>query len=378
MIGWGRGVAAGRLVILLTERRVVFDEPVPRWLEVGTDAPLRGRVLAPYGEAEVHATGPGGQVQTLHQGRDAAFAARLRCGAPGVHQIEVLGRDPAGPRVLANFPIYCADAPPSAWIAPAWADGSTIEPRAAERALWARVNADRAGAGLHALIWDDRLAAVARAHSMDMRDHDFVAHVSPRTGDVGDRVARAGVPADVVMENIGAADTAESIHAGLMQSPAHRAAVLAPEANRGGVGVTVAERAHTAHTLLATEVFVSDPPSFLPGEAAARVRDAYAARAAEAGRALRAEAALDDVAHGLARDLAADRLLPEAASQVALQRVGSAGVDLRGVLLLVGQGTDPARLASSPEALPPEAVSYGVGAATRDGRHLTVLLVGLR
>ncbi|MCB9535479.1 MAG: CAP domain-containing protein [Myxococcales bacterium] len=372
----GAAVVDGTLVVLLTERRVRFDADVPRALPLNHDAPLEGRVLPPFGRAAVHVTLPGGAARTLAEGDRATFRTRLRCAEAGPHQVEVMGVDDEGPRVLANFTLYCGVAPPAAW-APAGAEGRTTEPAEAERVLLRLLRAERAAAGLPSVVWDDRLAAAARAHSADMRDHDFVAHVSPRTGDVSARVERARVPAAVVMENIGAADTAEAVHAGLMQSPAHRAAILDPEATRVGIGVVVADRAHTTRTLLATQVFVADPPPFVPAAAAATVRDAFAARVAAAGHPARHAPALDRVAASLAEDLARRRLDRDALSAAALERAVAAGVELDGVLVAVGQGQDPSPLAQSAGALPPTARRYGVGAAAADDLRLTVLLVGL-
>ncbi len=372
----GAAVVDGTLVVLLTERRARFDADVPRALPLNQDAPLEGRVLPPFGRAAVHVTLPDGAARTLAEGDAPTFGARLRCAEPGPHRVEVMGVDPDGPRVLANFTVYCGVAPPAAWV-PATAAGTTTDPTEAERVLLRLLLLERAAAGLPPVVWDQRLAIAARAHSADMRDHDFVAHVSQRTGDVGDRVERVGVPAAVVMENIGAADTAEAVHAGLMQSPAHRAAILAPEASRVGIGVVVADRAHTTRTLLATQVFVADPAPFVPAEAAATVRAAFAARVVAARHPARHAPALDRVAAGLADDLAHRRLDRDALSAAALDRAVAAGVDLDGVLVAVGQGQDPTPLAHSEGALPPTARHFGVGAAAADDLRLTVLLVGL-
>src|SRR5689334_887345 len=59
-----------------------------------------------------------------------------------------------------------------------------------EQTMWARLNRDRAARGLPALAWDPHLADIARAHSLDMLQHDFFAHESPTTGVLEDRLVR--------------------------------------------------------------------------------------------------------------------------------------------------------------------------------------------
>ena len=68
--------------------------------------------------------------------------------------------------MLANFPVWCASAPPaSVTVDPRHDDVAVTSPVDAEHRLLADVNRDRLAAGLPALLWDDRLAEVARGHS---------------------------------------------------------------------------------------------------------------------------------------------------------------------------------------------------------------------
>ena len=78
------------------------------------------------------------------------------------------------------------------------------------------------------MLWDNRLAAIARGHSRDMVSADFVAHVSPTTGDALDRVKRAGLSFPLVVENVGQEGGVQQAHRGFMASPGHRANVLNP------------------------------------------------------------------------------------------------------------------------------------------------------
>ena len=64
-----------------------------------------------------------------------------------------------------------------------------------ERALLDAINADRARRGEASLKWEPILSAVAREHSEDMAEHDYVDYFSPRLGSLIYRQHRAGVSA---------------------------------------------------------------------------------------------------------------------------------------------------------------------------------------
>ena len=72
----------------------------------------------------------------------------------------------------------------------------------AERRLLAMVNRDRGAHNLATLQWDDRVAAVSRAHSEEMKRTKNVAHISPTTGSAADRVRAARIKTAVVLENV--------------------------------------------------------------------------------------------------------------------------------------------------------------------------------
>jgi uncharacterized protein YkwD len=107
----------------------------------------------------------------------------------------------------------------------------------AEAAVLALVNEARADAGCGALTADPALAAVARAHSADMRDRDYFSHTSPEGLSPFDRAEQAGVDY-ARAENIafGQSDAAAVMEAWL-ESPGHRENILDCELTRLGVGV---------------------------------------------------------------------------------------------------------------------------------------------
>ena len=106
-----------------------------------------------------------------------------------------------------------------------------------EAAVLALVNQARAAAGCGALTADPALAAVARAHSADMRDRDDISHTSPEGLSPFDRAEQVGVDYSRA-ENIayGQSDAAAVMQAWL-ESPGHRATILDCELTRLGVGV---------------------------------------------------------------------------------------------------------------------------------------------
>ena len=136
------------------------------------------------------------------------------------------------------------EAPPAAGSAPAEeapaaAAAAPAAPPAApgpEGQVLALVNQERAAAGCAPLAADAGLAAVARAHSADMRDRGFFDHVNLDGLDPFDRADRAGVSARA--ENIarGQQDAA-AVMAGWMNSAGHRANILDCSLTRLGVGV---------------------------------------------------------------------------------------------------------------------------------------------
>ena len=103
--------------------------------------------------------------------------------------------------------------------------------------MLALVNAERAAAGCPAVTADEGLAAVARAHSADMRDRGYFSHVDPEGRDPFARARAAGV-GSARAENIarGQADAA-AVMAAWMDSPGHRRNVLDCGLRTLGVGV---------------------------------------------------------------------------------------------------------------------------------------------
>ncbi|WP_299952346.1 CAP domain-containing protein [uncultured Modestobacter sp.] len=149
---------------------------------------------------------------------------------------------PAPPSVIAPAPRSPA---PSVAPAPAPAPVPAPPPAAAaapaapgpEGQVLALVNTERAAAGCAPVSADDGLAAVARAHSTDMRDRDFFAHVNPDGVDPFARAEAAGVDY-ARAENIASGQPdAAAVMAAWMASTGHRENILNCDLRTLGVGV---------------------------------------------------------------------------------------------------------------------------------------------
>jgi len=106
-----------------------------------------------------------------------------------------------------------------------------------EREMFERVNQERQKHGLAALQYDERLAAIARFHSQDMRETGFFGHQSPSTGSPQDRIDKAGYVAAESRENVALAPDVDTAHRNLLASPGHYANIVATTVTHLGVGV---------------------------------------------------------------------------------------------------------------------------------------------
>lgn len=107
----------------------------------------------------------------------------------------------------------------------------------AERQLFDLVNEERLERGRSALVWDERLVPIARAHSSEMFERKYFSHESPATGSPFDRLRTRGISYTRAGENLAYAQSVGVAHRALMDSPGHRENILRPEFTRIGIGV---------------------------------------------------------------------------------------------------------------------------------------------
>jgi uncharacterized protein YkwD len=278
---------------------------------------------------------------------------------------------------LAGCLWACTTARPPAGAfgeAPVVADSVPGE-AALEAEMHRLVDAAREAAGLAPLAWDPILATLARAHSQDMIAAGFVGHGSPTTGSPEDRLHRAGYLARLSAENVAVHQSVEGAHAGLMESPGHRANILEPGVTAVGIGIVA-----RAGDLFVTQLF-ADPASIEDPAAVARTLEARvnAARQAAGLPPLSAHAGLqlvvDEGVRAMPVPLTAEPL--DRAGRAALE-VAAGDADLGGIAISAQTALGEADLTLPAPALGPEAVALAVAGSRTEGeggRPTLVLLV---
>jgi len=325
-VGAARRNADGTgVVVFAVQSSALSTAPIPRQVSAGGAAVLDVVVDARYRDPEVFVTREDGATQQLElelqRARPGGFIARVPCASHhGRQQIEIAASDAMGSTVLANFPVWCDAAPPTAITIDDRDDPPAANAEDAERRLFASVNHDRVAAGLAALEWDDALAGVARRYSEEMHRTRVVAHVSPISGSVGDRVRAAGIKVPLMLENIARAYGVNGAHQGLMSSPGHRSNLLSSAATRIGIGVVFGDEASGRRELFITQVFTRVPPKLDHDRALDSLRTKLVAVRAGLGY----NAALSEVAQDAASALATGRSR-EATSEAVKQRVAHLG-----------------------------------------------------
>jgi uncharacterized protein YkwD len=232
--------------------------PVPRALAAGLVAHIEGRLFAGYRLPKVIVSFTDGTVTDLRvRGTGSRFEASIGCrrDKPGPLQIEIAADTDRGPNVLANFPVYCAVVPPRRAAALILDTSSTADPEEIEAEMVKLVNRDRVKQGLWPVRVNDRLTQVARAYSREMASTGVVAHFSPRTGNVADRLGRARLDVELVGENVGRDYSAAAAHRGFMASPGHRGNVVDPRMTSVGIGVARGSQENGLTPLFITELF---------------------------------------------------------------------------------------------------------------------------
>lgn len=313
-----------RIVAVVTSRGGLFLDAVPRQVAPGAPVAISGSLPRGARDPRVVALFPGGAwVEADGHVRGERFTARLEPPrgerGRGPLLVELLATLSHGPTPLAQLELVVG-APLPERFEGYWSDDESAirTDAAAERRALDLLARDRARHGLPPLALDARLSAIARDHGRDMRDAGFFGHVSPTTGGVADRLARAGYQATSFAENIAANGSLHDAQAGLYYSLGHRKNILGPDFTHVGLGV-VPRDSHGKRQWLVTQVFARPVARVDPAAAAA---DLYR-RIAATHRRLVPDAALEEAARG---ELRAASPSPRGA----LDRAGRAGLTQRG------------------------------------------------
>ena len=130
-----------------------------------------------------------------------------------------------------------------------------------------RVNEVRTELGLTTLAADPILTAIARAHSRDMLERDYLGHFDPEGAGPAERVGRGhrrlvgdvseNVWSAVVPESRGPAEVAGRIVDAMIASAGHRRNMLAPQLTHLGLGVDSAPSRLGGIEYRATQLFAA-------------------------------------------------------------------------------------------------------------------------
>ncbi|MFT3927371.1 MAG: CAP domain-containing protein [Myxococcales bacterium] len=244
---------ASVLAVAFSGRFVELERPIPQQVDVGSSLQLAASLPRGYAHPSLAITDPEGLATRLPLPDARVINQTITLASPGTHSIEILAEGPSGLGVLAVIPVQAGTGAEQA--APAYEEGpAETDVASFVEKLSALIAEARAARKLPPLKVDRRLVRVAQAHTEDMDAHHFVAHTSKTTGEASDRVERAGLKAQVLLENIGRGYSANEIHEGLMASPGHRANVLHPEARSMGLGVVIQPEGDRV-AFLVTELF---------------------------------------------------------------------------------------------------------------------------
>jgi uncharacterized protein YkwD len=372
-------------VVFALQGSAVTTAPIPRAVPSDGSFLLAATIDPSYREPEVFITRKNGSVERLELSPQRGPAGtevrvQIRCGKlDGKQQVEITAVDAQGSTVLANFPVWCGVEPPLTMVVePSIDDAPVADPREAERRVLALVNRDRQAAGLAPLLWDERVADVSRAHSLEMRTTKVVAHVSPTTGSAADRVRAAKIKTPVVLENVARAYGVGEAHQGLMNSPGHRANLLSSSATHVGIGIVFGEEVSGRRELFVTQVLTRIPPQVDPAAAVAELR-----RRLVTVRPVGTDPALESIAQELANGLAAGKTREQAYGPLKprvdglgqrFQRVGSV-ITAAGELDAIEAG------AILGDAKPDDigiGIAQGTHAELGDGSLFVVVLLGTR
>lgn len=264
------GGAKTRMMVGVVERGVEL-QPIPVAIEAGGTIAIAGKLLGKRSKPRIERVDPKGRWARVPAvvGSDNTIQAQVACDhGRGPYQIEVLADGQLGPEVVANFRVFCGVERPSEIRFVYERLGPKVTSADVVRGNFDLLNDERAARGLPALAWDEQAAAVAKAHSQDMAANGFVGHVSPTTGDASARFERARIRGTVVRENVARGYGPKGIHESLMNSPGHRANLIAEDVTHVGIGVVFGEPESSAadapRPVFLTQNFYAKPGADVP------------------------------------------------------------------------------------------------------------------
>ena len=105
--------------------------------------------------------------------------------------------------------------------------------------MLADLNATRVHSGLSILKLDPRLSQVARAHGIDMAEHQYFDHVSRDGANPFERMKRQRISFNWAGENIAQSADEASAYQALLQSPEHLQNIMQRHFGKVGIGAII-------------------------------------------------------------------------------------------------------------------------------------------
>jgi len=357
----GIGIAQRRpqelyVTLIFFEKHSQLD-PFPTLPILGAEYRISGRLDAGLEKPLLAVTRPDGQVteEPLKLSSDRRFDSTVRFDkGRGVYSVEITASASLGPMVVDLMHCYAGvEYPPP--TEPPRKTPMSADVREGERMIFDLINKARAEANLPALAYDNRLSDTARAHSEDMFRNKYFAHDSPTFGNLGARMARAGVTAKKFCENIANNQDLAAAHRELMDSPGHRKDILDPDLTRVGVGVVRADNGQ----LLVTEDFMEDFRTYDTGALAQQlIRGLNEARGKDRIAWLAESSALSDIALENSRSMMAYGKLDQSRVKALIPQKRLRLKYVEAAMLKTSDPADPAQIA---EALKARYQEVGVG-----------------
>ena len=369
------------LSLVLSARRLTLD-PVPRSVPVATPIRLHGQLPAGITQPRVELLRDGAARALLALGSNREFSVQLPTPRAGLYRVEIVGDTDAGSILLAKLPIYVGATPPRRLELPRQ---QPVYDFAAIRArVLSRINLERRRLGLAALIRDPRLDSAAQQHAVEMSEHAFMGHDSPRSADAKQRVNAAGLSAALVLETLARGSDLPGLEASAADGGGNDRSLRLREVSHVGVGVVAVPDAYGT-TFLASELFAQLPTVVEPISAQPQLLSQVNQLRLKRGDApLALDAGLSEVALRAARQFMADATLSERDAVESAQReLGRFSLAYRRVNALLTLTHDLDTAATLEPALDPRA--SGVGIAIAQGRRgeqgdvlAVVMIVGIR
>ncbi len=258
----------GIAVVVYTDKRAELDS-FPREVPAYSSRLLSGKLVnSTQGlEPKIFISYPNGRTAALDgisvSGNEFAGEVAFKEG-PGTYWIEVVASDrndsvvcallkvEAGPENKQRAEAGATEAPLATYKVEGFS-GHYDSELVAEEAMIEMINQVRKKAGLAPVRSHHLLTFMAKRHSRDMRDNHFTGHYSPIFGAVDSRGRAAGLGEYNVKENVALANNLVAAMNSLLQSPAHRSAIMDPNVDRVGVGIVFDDSSSTRHYYVTQE-----------------------------------------------------------------------------------------------------------------------------